>query len=488
MARMSVTDELVEFVVSTEYTSLPESVAHDGKMMLLDTLGCAVGAVPTDLGLVAARFVQAHGGAGSELVLGTGQSTSTLPSAYANARLANALDMDETYMLLGHHANAALGASLALAESERLDGATFLSAFTVGYEVGARIGHYLGSPLAVDDGGEVKGWRFPGAILGVYAACASAAQCLRLDARRTANAFGICAQLLPVSNAAWESPERTKEGLPTIKYEDCGWNAMTGLTAALMAREGITGIRDVFDGEDGVWRSSRPDADPQFSALIDDIGTTWHLGNRSIKPWPSCRWFHYALTALERIVLKENIASEAIERVELSGPASLGVFPTAVGPHLLMDASFSLPHSAAMVIMRVPPGPDWFAPAIAWRNDVADLRLKVSASLDPVALEADAWGLDNGVLNVPSGAVVHAGGRRFEESARVARGDPWERDLEMEDADVREKFMRLAGSLAPMSPEWNEHLAQFVNEIEKLEDVESARELLAELSPISYTH
>jgi len=482
------TQRLAEFVAHTNYSDLPGNVRQATKDQVLDLVGCALGGIDTDLGLVARRLVASEGESGRAVVIGTGQKTSPLSAAYANARLANILDFEETFMMLGHHAHCALAASLAVAQPARLDGQRLLTAVAVGYEVGARIGQYFGHPLRVDEQGNAAGWYFPGAALGVYAACAAATSSLGLGENDIENAFGICHQYLPVNaGAAWDnSPRVTHAGLPTLKYEDIGWNAKTGLMAALMAAEGITGIGNVFEGPEGLWKSVRPDGNPDLDALVEGLGQDWRLPQTSIKPWPSCRWFHYPLTALDKIVSDQDIDPAAITHVTLSSsPSSCHVSQPSIGPHLVMDASFSLPHSAAMVLMRIPPGVEWFNPTIVHSDAATALRNKVSLAIEPAATRPEAWGLSEGVVRVPSRAVVEAGSMQYEQASEYARGDPWDGAPSYDRCELQAKFRRLAGSVAPLSQKWECRVEDVMQTIDKLEDVPNINDFLVCLSPLA---
>jgi 2-methylcitrate dehydratase PrpD len=489
---MSVTRELAEFVAQT--STLPDPIKAAAADVILDSIGCALAAVPTDLGLMAQRFASIGGATGEETILGTSLRAPPPLAAYTNGRLINIIDQDETYMVLGHHANAALGAALALAAHAELDGATLARAFAIGFEVGTRVGHHFGSPLAVGADGKTAGWHFPGSVIGVFAACAASSVCLGLSVDQVENAFGISAQYMPTNGGElWEAGRRLA-GLPTAKYEDCGLNAQAGLMAALMAREGMTGTLQVFDKGSVLPSLVHPGAISDGERLLDGLGRDWRLTRTSFKPWPSCRWFHYVLTALHFILSKETIDPATIERIELhSSGASCHFSDPEIGSNIVMDASFSLPHSAAMMVLGVPAGPAWFDPSTVRRTDVAALRRKVTVTLEPKTKDPTAWGdaanwgKAGAPMKVPSRAVIHAGGRKFEAASEHALGDPWSDAVRFTPDDVARKFGVLAGSLAPQYDAWQRHVGKLVPHIRNLDAVASVSDLLAELSPLTFT-
>lgn len=481
------TRRVAAFVATARYGDLPPRVREAAKRIILDTVGCAMGAVPTDLGLVVQRLVEDQGGAPRATVIGTGQRTSVLLAAYANGRLANILDYDETFMMLGHHAHSALAGALAVCEGAGLDGKELLTAFAVGFETGARVGLYVGPCQEVDDRGRAVFWNFAGPVMGLYAACAASARALALDPGRVEQAFGICATYLPPLTP-WGSRAKSEQSeLPTIKYEDTGWVAEAGVMATLLAREGVTGLPNVFEGSDGLWKSIRPDGG-DLPALVDGLGERWWLPCTSFKFWPCCRWIHYPLTAFEQIVRTEGLSPDEIEEVRLL------TFPQAqgkphfdkqeIGPNIVLDASFSYPHAAAMVALGVPAGPDWFAPAIVYSTEASALRRRVFTGVEPASQDPKAWGLEAEVRKLPTRAVVKARGRILTQTSEFALGDPWAGAPPLGDGELTDKFRRLARSLAPLSTRWHERVERTLESMLALEQVASVHQFVSALSPL----
>jgi 2-methylcitrate dehydratase PrpD len=442
---MRATAALAAFVGEIRYEDLPAAVRDATKRILLDTIGCILGAAPSAPGQAVKAIVGRHG-SGPCTVLGTGQTTSAFAAAYANGRLANALDFDECYMVQGHHAQATLGAALALCEQADAPGTDLIAAFAIGFETGIRFGSFLGPRVTVGPDGRALGWSgLAGPGQGAYAACAATAHLMRLDAPTISQAFGLCAQYMPGRdwNRHWgQDPE-----LGTIKYADTGWNAEAGMMAAHSAAGGVTGIRDVFDRESfaDVFRGAKLER----GALIEGLGTRWSVGNTSFKLWPCCRWIHYPLTAFQQLLDEERIAAGEIESVEL-GSFPMIPYPCFSNPEPrnLVDAGFSFPHAAAMVALGVPPGPAWFAPEQMTGERARELRSRVSLTRDPRGDDPAAWGIAEGVLKVPSHAVVRARGRRCERRSDYALGDPWPGAPRYGGEDLEEKFRRQACAAA----------------------------------------
>lgn len=484
---MERTQRIADFIAGVSYADLPTPVREAAKRIILDTVGCALGALSTDMGLVVRRLVEMEGGSPQATVIGTGQRTSARMAAYANARLANILDYDDTFMLQSHHAHCALAAALAACEWAGLDGKGLITAFAAGFEVGARVGHYLSPRHVLDDAGKVIGWTAPvGPVMGVYAACAASAHALGLPADKVQHALGLAASYLPL-----KTPWKRGRSLPTIKYEDSGWTAHSGLFATLQARHGITGISAIFAGDDGLNHLVQPAHRPNPAALDADLGQHWWVTQTSFKFWPCCRWLHYSLTAFDQLLREEQVRADEIESVRFytfaqgcNSPCFQNQDP-GLNP---VDLEFSYPHAAAMLALGVPPGVDWFNPAVVQSEAAAAFRHKVFVDVEPRSEEPEAWGLTEGVIRIPSQVEVEARGRLLTRRSDFAWGDPYPGAPAFGDEDLLQKFEGMGASLCPLSSQWRRQVAVVGSRILRLEDESSPGDIMFALNPAHWLH
>src|ERR1700745_4295964 len=101
----TLTQTLADFAVQTRFEDLPQPVVHEAKRLLLDTIGCALGAIDTTSGKIALEYVSMVGGTPHATVVGSDRRSSATAAAYANARLANVLDADDTFPTSTHFGN-----------------------------------------------------------------------------------------------------------------------------------------------------------------------------------------------------------------------------------------------------------------------------------------------------------------------------------------------------------------------------------------------
>ena len=69
------------------------------------------------------------------------------------------------------------------------------------------------------------------------------------------------------------------------KRMHAGWAAQSGLRAALMARAGFLGPRTVLEGTHGFYRAFAPSVPPDFSRLLEGLGTRWVMAGIAFKPY-----------------------------------------------------------------------------------------------------------------------------------------------------------------------------------------------------------
>ncbi|MGI4816193.1 MAG: MmgE/PrpD family protein [Janthinobacterium lividum] len=476
---MTITRQLASFALDTRYEDIPADVIKSAKLLILDTIGCAIGAVNTEPGLAVRQIVEAESD-GAATVWGTGQKASISMAAWANGRLANVLDIDECYKVQGHHAQATLSTALALAEHHKLDGKSVIAAVVMGFDVGVRLGNYLSPRVTLDEQGRAKGWTgLVGPGQGVHGACTAAARLLQADADQLANAYGLCAQYMVGRD--WSRQWGRDVELGTIKYADTGWNAQGGLMAARHAIAGVRGVRNIFDTDSYAQVFSGVILNP--TALTEGLLERWYLPETSIKFWPCCRWIHYALTAYSELIETHSLRADEIESVDLLSFPMIPypAFGSEEDPANLVAATFSFAHAAAMIALGVPPGPDWFTEENMKGEKARAMRRRMHLGVDETGYDPRTWGLEEGVLKVPSSAVIHARGQTFRTATEFARGDTWEGAPAFDADDVIAKFKRLARAPHADSSARAarvDEMAEVVMSLDRLDDVNALTRLL----------
>lgn len=437
------TDTLARFVAGIRYEDLPATVVAESKRLLLDTIGCGLGAIDTGSGRIALEYVRTLGGAPHATVLGlTGRSSATA-AAYANGRLANVLDADDTFPTSTHFGNATVFSALALAELLGRSGRDLITAVAVGFDVGARIGSWMGAPMQIENG-KVVGWNALGgpAATITWAAIGASASIAGLDPGQTNHAFGIGG-----ANSPQPTLRKWAEAVeqPMYKYADAGWCAETGVSAALLARLGSTGFRNILDGENAFWKFyGSPGHDD--GALLAGLGSSWQILNTTYKPWPCCRFIHHPLTAFTRLRAAHGLEPDEIVRVVVrANPFALTPIFCAQQPADALTAEFSHAHALAAAAYDVPPGPLWYGSEVMQDERIAAFRSRVTVEPEPTSSNIAAWMTGGQWRGIPAGVDIHARGKTFSATADNSLGDPWSEETRFSDAELRRKFNVMVG-------------------------------------------
>src|SRR5690606_10891776 len=147
-------------------------------------------------------------------------------AALVNGTAIQALDFDDTHdPSAAHTASTVLAAALAVGEARGSSGMDLILALVAGVEVAARVGLASHANIGFTST----------AVYGVFGATVAAARLLGLDARTTRHALGIA-----ISQAAGTS--QTAIDRPLSKHIQSGFAAQAGVTAALLAQRGVTGV------------------------------------------------------------------------------------------------------------------------------------------------------------------------------------------------------------------------------------------------------
>jgi 2-methylcitrate dehydratase len=268
----TVAEDVARWVVELRYEQLsPEAIAR-AKRVLLDTLGCALGAIEAEPVRMAQQVVALQGGNPQATVLGLGRKASCDQAAFLNGMALRYFDYND-YIALGRpsHASINVAAALAVAEMEGLTGKDLLLGLIAGYEVEVRLRDAIA-------GNERQGWDDT-SIEAQYACAATAGKLLRLDEVKLANALAIAG-----SNANTLAEVRRGAELTPAKGSAEPMAARNGVFAALLARAGLSYPLTIFEGQYGFAKVVSGKLD---EAILRKRSGEFQILKSCIKLWPS---------------------------------------------------------------------------------------------------------------------------------------------------------------------------------------------------------
>lgn len=382
----SIAQQLVGRTAALQWDDMPRAVQDKAKLLLLDTLGVAIAAVPNDYGKAARALVGGWGGAGGNAgnaghgfatMIGSGQRATAHHAALYNGIIAHGEDYDDTHTAAVVHASAALvPAVLAAAEANGASGRATLVALALAAETAIRVA------LPANNGFHLRGFHTT-AVTTPFGAALAAARLRGLDAAGQVNALGIAGSfasgLLECVPAAAGS-----------KRLHAGWASANGLIAADFAAAGTTGPASVFDGKFGLYNAFLRGQDIDTTMLVDGLGMHWHMLDLSPKLYPACHYVQAFLDAAK--VLRDRGARPAdVARIDCriaQGGVNIVCEPWAskITPKTGYDTRFSLPFAVASMLVTGKGGAEQFSDAACQDPDIVALMRKIQYSVDPAYL------------------------------------------------------------------------------------------------------
>jgi 2-methylcitrate dehydratase PrpD len=416
----SPTQALAHFAATLRFESIPTPVVRRAEDLYLDWFGSALagkGARPVE---AITRFFEAMGPIdGPAEILIHRRGTSPLVAAHANAAASHFAEQDDVHNgSVFHPAAVVFPAALAAAQSLRASGRAFLLASVIGYEVGIRVGEFLGRS-------HYKIFHTTGTA-GTLAAAAAVGSLLRLTPERMQHAFGSAGTQ---SAGVWEFLRDAADS----KQLHTAHAAGAGLASAYLAHDGLTGARRILEGVQGLAAGMSTDADPR--KLTDGLGTRWALAETSFKFHASCRHTHPAADALLQVMRTHRLEPDQVKQITARvHQGALDVLGPVVDPQTVHQAKFSMGTVLGLIALQGRADLGGFDAAFKDPAVVA-LRDRVKMELDP---EVDAAYPARWIGKV----VVHLhDGRQLEGRVDEPKGDPGNT---LSRAEIEEKAIRLA--------------------------------------------
>lgn len=463
----TISETLARYVTELRFEDLPEATREAARGALLDQLGIMLMGSTLEWTQPLYRLTQDIGGSGEATVIGKGDRFGAVDAAAVNANFAHSCELDDS----GHNGGAHSGAlsvpvSLALCEERRLSGRDLLLGIVTGYELLYRVGRVMTRP-AVEIGFHHQ------SVVGPFGVTAAAARLLGLSRDDTAQALAIA------GSHSSGTMEYDQAGGEVKRYH----NAMAtraGIVSAMLARNGLTGPRTIFEGRRGVARLFSRVEDP--SLIIDGLDDrSWFaVEGRTMKTYPTVGTVPTSIQALTRLMEEHGFTADEVERIDVwIQPHALQHGGAVLVPTDTLSAQFSLAFSLGLRLVRGRNDlRDYMDPSL-WR-DPAILRVGQILHLhgDPRYGKKDEKKDAGQSVNwkTVQGArlrVELADGRAFEHEELHRKGSP---AYPMTEAEQHDKFRGLASAV--LDERSVERVIEAVGDIEALDDVGALMKLM----------
>ncbi|MHA6575823.1 MmgE/PrpD family protein [Pseudomonas yamanorum] len=445
---MSHTQALCRFLAELNYEQLPDNVLARTEDLFLDWLASALasqGAHPIPL---FEHYARAMGPAnGPAQIIVNGGSSSAYFAALVNGASSHLVEQDDLHnSSVLHPATVVFPAAFAAAQDLGKSGRELLLASVAGYEAGIRIGEFMGR----------SHYRIfhTTATVGTLAAAVAVGKLLDFNQEQFINLLGSAGTQ---AAGLWEFLRDAADSkqLHTAKA------AADGLLAAYLTADGLTGARNILEGDQGMAAGMSTDADP--SKLSDRLGSRWALLETSFKFHASCRHTHPAADALLDLMQREGISHEHITRVETRvHQGAIDVLGRVTLPQTVHQAKFSMGTVLGLIAVHGKAGLTEFHERALTDPAVSAFRDKVSMTLDAEVDGAypQRW-LGRVIVTTVDGRVLHG-------AIDEPKGDPGNT---LNRAELADKFQRLTQFSGARTP------AQTAGLIEKVWDLRNATSL-----------
>jgi 2-methylcitrate dehydratase PrpD len=437
------------FGATLTYDKLSPELVAQAKLVLLDCIGAmASGMQEPELLKLAERL--AKRGRGDVAAVGAGVSLRGDDAAFINGAAGTALELDEgNSFARGHPGIHVLPAALSTALAGGRNGRDFMTAFILGYEVGARAGAAC----------RLRPTVHPHGTWGTIGAAFATALLDGADEEALIETINVSATL-----SVGASLRAMLEGA-TVRNSFCGFSNRNGMMAWDMVASGFKGeidsVRTVYSGI--LAEGFKPEM------MADELGSRYEIQRNYFKRHAACRFTHGSLDVVRSLIAAHGkIAPGDIASIEVETYAYAAQLDS-LEPSNMLAAKFSLPFAIATTIINGEASVPAFRQASVDNGTIRALARKVSVreKLEYTAMLPD---------NRPAHLTIRlTDGRVLTAETMTNRGDavdPYTPD------EVRAKFFELA------VPVWGQaHADRILNAIETIEtapDLTGLNSLLAQ--------
>ncbi len=373
---------LAAFALDTRFEDLPDGVIVEARRRLLDTLGCAVGALSEPAPSIARRVAARFDGTPSVNLIGGGSAAPDW-AAFSNGVHIRYLDCNDTYLSLEPaHPSDNWAAVMAAGQLAAAPGKAWIAAAAVAYEVQCRL----------CDAASIRARGWDHTTYGAFSATLAAAMLLRLTPDQTVHALGIAA-------TTGTALRLTRAGELSM-WKGCAFAhaSRNGIFAALLAGDGMTGPAPLFEGDMGFFQQvSGPFT---LAKLGGPSADDWMLTKTSIKFVPA--EYHSQSAIAAAFDLRAQIDNPSrIREIEIAtfrtAVEIIGKDPEKWRPQTRETADHSLPYCTAVALVDGKISAAQFTPERLRDPALLDLVARTRVVEDPSLTAGYPAGIPNRV-------------------------------------------------------------------------------------------
>ncbi len=437
---LSRSNMLADFISSFNYRQIPEDTVTVVKHFIIDTIASAFAGSFEDSGRIQSRIINMMGGEPQAGVIGSSVKFPFPFAAQVNAKMSNAIDLDDTYMNVSHFAPQSFWGAFSAGEHIRENGRKLISSVLLGYEIGARI--CLSFTFWRVRRGTIttRGSRQAYAA-NPFSAMASTGHMLGLDKNQMRDAFGNCGHFAPSLTRSIMVVAPYDE---MNKYCDAGWSTYSGVMAALFAQYGYRSTHYSLDGRDGYADIMGIDF-PDNAKLTENLGEEFHIRDSAFKKFPVCKYAHTALDLCGRMLDKHSIAPEDIEKIDVYVRPShaVGFSARELPEESNMPFTHNIPYNISQMIFGRKSNSEWYDRKYLKDPEIKSMMKRIFTHICGEALttgieDIRRYGFPR---EIPVQVEIKTDNGNYSERAARTKGDPWWDKTRFSENDLYEKLL-----------------------------------------------
>jgi len=454
MPATDITGPLASYMAEAWQRALPPQVAKEGKHRILDSLAAMVSGAHLKPGEMAIRFARAQGGTAEASILTTDIQTTAINAALVNGMFGHADETDDFEPVTKAHPGCSVvPAALAMAEREGRSGTELLNGVALGYDLCCRLLLALGPDLVRGSHRSAEG------TSSTFGAVGAAASLARLDEKGMRHALSYAAQQV---SGVW-SWVRDAEHVEKA-FDFSGMGARNGVTAAIMAQLGFSGVWDVLDGEHNVLIALSTAPKPQ--EMIARLGSRFFVTETAIKPYSVGYPIQSPLDAFLKLRREHKLTSDNVERIVVKLPED--------GARIVNDRAMPDVNCQHIIALALVEG------AVSFEDSHSYERMKdpkVRAAKERVELIADKSLMDP---KAPRSGRVEV---RLKDGRTVSHFTPHAPGTKENPLTTEEVSAKARSLMAPvLGAGPAEEIIRRVNELESVKDVRELRPFLTRVT------
>jgi 2-methylcitrate dehydratase PrpD len=332
---MELTRGIADFIHKTGYANFSPKEVQAAKDLILDAVGGMIGGARERVTAITIEYARETGGKAECGILGGGLQTSLLNAALANGTSCHSQELEAIGLYTGSNPMTNIPVALSVAEKFHLSGKAVIEGTVIGLEVQTKLG--MSGPGSFDRGFS----SIP--LYGSMGAAASAGKMMQLSREQLQNAFGIA--------IAQSSGQQRQQGSMTHLLES-GIACRNGVTAAMLAKGGMTADPSLIEGERGFYDLfCSGGRGYKEEGVLPSLGNPFCVSGVFVKKYGCCFFNHRAMDALVQLLEEHKPHPEDIKSVEAEVPpfvANMLRFPS---PQNGEDAKFSLHQALGAILL-----------------------------------------------------------------------------------------------------------------------------------------